>query len=39
MAPKRSAHRKKRLRRPPPGMMLFQDGSQHEWLAVSRSST
>jgi hypothetical protein len=33
MAPKRSAHRKKRLRRPPPGMMLFQDGSQHELLA------
>lgn len=32
-APKRSAHRKKRPRRPLPGMMLFQDGSQHEWLA------
>lgn len=32
-APKRSAHRKKRPRRPLPGMMLFQDGSKHEWLA------
>jgi transposase len=31
-APKRSAHRKKRPRRPLPGMMLFQDGSTHEWL-------
>jgi transposase len=30
---KRSAHRKKRPRRPLPGMMLFQDGSMHEWLA------
>jgi transposase len=29
-APRRSAHRKKR---PRPGMMLFQDGSRHEWLA------
>jgi hypothetical protein len=27
-APKRSAHRKKRARRPLPGMLLFQDGSQ-----------
>jgi transposase len=33
VAPKRSAHRKKRPRRPLPGMMLFQDGSRHEWLA------
>ena len=33
-APKRSAHRKKRLRRPLPGMMLFQDGSRHQWLAA-----
>jgi transposase len=33
MAPKRSAHRKKRLRRPLPGMLLFQDGSPYEWLA------
>ena len=32
-APKRSAHRKKRPRRPLPGMMLFQDGSRHDWLA------
>jgi transposase len=31
-APKRSAHRKKRQRRPLPGMMLFQDGSTHAWL-------
>jgi transposase len=32
-APKRSAHRKKRPRRPLPGMLLFQDGSSHVWLA------
>jgi transposase len=32
-AAKRSAHRKKRPRRPLPGMMLFQDGSSHAWLA------
>lgn len=32
VSPKRSAHRKKRPRRPLPGMMLFQDGSTHEWL-------
>jgi transposase len=31
-APRRSAHRKKRPRRPLPGMLLFQDGSRHEWL-------
>src|SRR3954463_15323840 len=31
-APKRSAHRKKRARRPLPGMLVFQDGSQHAWL-------
>jgi transposase len=31
-APKRSAHRKKRPRRPVPGMMLHQDDSQHLWL-------
>jgi hypothetical protein len=30
---RRSAHRKKRPRRPLPGMLLFQDGSRHEWLA------
>jgi transposase len=29
---KRSAHRKKRVRRPLPGMMLFQDGSRYVWL-------
>ena len=33
IAPRRSAHRKKRPRRPLPGMMLFQDGSPHAWLA------
>lgn len=33
VAPRRSAHRKKRPRRPLPGMMLFQDGSTHAWLA------
>jgi Winged helix-turn helix len=32
-APRRSAHRKKRPRRPLAGMMLFQDGSTHAWLA------
>ena len=31
-APKRSAHRKKRPRRPLPGMLLHQDGSRHGWL-------
>src|ERR1044071_137653 len=31
-APKRSAHRKKRARRPLPGMLVFQDGSQHAWV-------
>jgi transposase len=31
-APKRSVHRKKRARRPLPGMLLFQDGSRHAWL-------
>src|SRR5215213_454184 len=31
-APKRSAHRKKRARRPLPGLLLFQDGSKHAWL-------
>src|SRR3954453_16086534 len=30
-APKRAAHRKKRVRRPLPGMLLFQDGSRHAW--------
>lgn len=31
-ATKRSAHRKKRPRRPMVGMMLHQDASTHEWL-------
>ena len=31
-APRRSAHRKKRPRRPWRGMMLHQDGSSHRWL-------
>jgi len=30
-APRRGAHRKKRPRKPFPGMMLHQDGSPHEW--------
>ena len=32
-APRRGVHRRKRERRPLPGMMLFQDGSNHAWLA------
>jgi hypothetical protein len=31
-APRRSAHRKRRPRKPLPGLMLHQDGSQHLWL-------
>jgi transposase InsO family protein len=31
-APRRGVHRRKRERRPLPGMMLFQDGSTHAWL-------
>lgn len=31
-ARKRSAHRKKRPRRPAAGMMLHQDGSRHQWV-------
>jgi hypothetical protein len=31
-AAKRGAHRRKRERRPLPGMLLFQDGSPHAWL-------
>lgn len=31
-AAKRSAHRKKRPRKPVPGMMLHQDGSRHLWV-------
>ena len=32
-APRKGAHRRKRERRPLPGMMLHQDGSRHDWLA------
>jgi len=32
-AKRRGAHRKKRVRRPLPGMLLFQDGSKHRWIA------
>ena len=32
-AKRRGAHRRKRPRRPLPGMMLHQDGSRHHWLA------
>jgi transposase len=31
-APRRGAHRKKRPRRPLPGMLLHQDASRHGWL-------
>ena len=31
-APRRGAHRRKRHRKPLPGMMLHQDGSSHEWV-------
>ena len=37
-AKKRSAHRKKRPRRPMIGMMLHQDASPHAWLAGSGRS-
>ena len=30
---RRGTHRKKRARRPLPGMLLFQDGSTHRWIA------
>lgn len=33
-APKRGKHRKKRPRRPLPGMLLFQDGSTHRWIGA-----
>lgn len=33
-APHRGKHRKKRPRRPLPGMLLFQDGSQHRWIGA-----
>ena len=32
-AKRRGAHRKKRARRALPGMLLFQDGSTHRWIA------
>ena len=34
-APKRSAHRKKRPRRPLRGMLLHQDGSRHDYRAAA----
>jgi len=37
-APRRGAHRRKRLRKPLPGMMLHQDGSPYRWVpALDRS--
>jgi hypothetical protein len=33
-AKSRGAHRRKRVRRPLPGMLLFQDGSTHRWIAA-----
>jgi len=33
-AKRRGAHRKKRVRRPLPGMLLFQDGSPHRWIVA-----
>lgn len=33
-APRRGVHRKKRERRPLPGMLLFQDGSTHRWIGA-----
>src|SRR6266436_2303628 len=35
-AKRRGAHRKKRVRRPLPGMLLFQDGSTHRWRSSRR---
>lgn len=35
-AARRGAHRRKRPRRPLPGMMLHQDGSTHEWVPGQR---
>src|SRR6516225_7084996 len=35
-APRRSAHRKKRPRRPVPGMLLHQDASRFAWLPGDR---
>jgi hypothetical protein len=36
-APRKGAHRRKRERRPLPGMMLHQDGSRHQWLEGRRA--
>jgi helix-turn-helix protein len=33
-APQRGKHRKRRPRRPLPGMLLFQDGSTHRWIGA-----
>jgi hypothetical protein len=33
-AKRRGAHRKRRVRRPLPGMLVFQDGSTHRWIAA-----
>ena len=35
-AKRRGAHRKKRVRRPLPGMLLFQDGSTHRWIVAAQ---
>ena len=35
-AKRRGAHRRRRPRRPLPGMMLHQDGSRHDWLQGQR---
>jgi hypothetical protein len=32
-APRRGAHRRRRVRKPLPAMMLHQDGSRHHWIA------
>jgi len=37
-APRRGAHRRKRVRKPLPGMMLHQDGSPHRWIAALERS-
>ena len=37
-APRRGAHRRKRPRRPVVGMMLHQDGSSHEWVALGEET-
>jgi hypothetical protein len=34
--PKRGVHRKRRDRKPLPGMMLHQDGSSHEWVPCKK---